>query len=57
MILLSADFFSKLTFQISISEILSECNLSVGVDLGPNCLQRLTADDTSRQTVNEKGCQ
>ena len=24
----------------------------VGPDLGPNCLQRLTADDTSRQRVN-----
>ena len=24
----------------------------VGPDLGPNCLQRLSADDTSRQRVN-----
>ena len=24
----------------------------VGPDLGPNCLQRLSADDTSRQKVN-----
>ena len=24
----------------------------VGPDLGPNCLQRLSADDTSRQIVN-----
>ena len=24
----------------------------VGPDLGPNCLPRLTADDTGRQTVN-----
>ena len=23
----------------------------VGADLGPNCLQRLSADDTSRQRV------
>ena len=26
----------------------------VGPDLGPNCLQRLSADDTSRQRVNPK---
>ena len=25
----------------------------VGPDLGPNCLQRLSADDTSRQRVKE----
>ena len=25
---------------------------SVGPDLGPNCLQRLSADDTSRQKVD-----
>ena len=25
---------------------------NVGPDLGPNCLQRLSADDTSRQRVN-----
>ena len=25
--------------------------LFVGPDLGPNCLQRLSADDTSRQRV------
>ena len=25
---------------------------SVGPDLGPNCLQRLSADDTSRQRVD-----
>ena len=27
----------------------------VGPDLGPNCLQRLSADDTSRQRVNISG--
>ena len=26
----------------------------VGPDLGPNCLQRLSADDTGRQTVKTK---
>ena len=26
----------------------------VGPDLGPNCLQRLSADDTSRQRVNKQ---
>ena len=27
---------------------------SVGPDLGPNCLQKLSADDTSRQRVNSE---
>ena len=28
----------------------------VGPDLGPNCLQNLAADDTSRQKVNYSLC-
>ena len=27
-----------------------------GPDLGPNCLPRLSADDTGRQRVNGKSC-
>ena len=38
----SADFFSKLTFG----------NNSFGPDLDPNCLPRLSADDSGRQGVN-----
>ena len=30
----------------------SQAPQNVGPDLGPNCLQRLSADDTSRQRVN-----
>ena len=44
---------------------MSECQLFgyrsgptfVGPDLGPNCLQRLSADNTSRQRVAEPSCQ
>ena len=28
----------------------------VGPDLGPNCLQKLSADATSRQSVNAMWC-
>ena len=53
--------FSKCTFQNILSGIPSECqtgliqirpHILVGPDLGPSCLQRLSADDTSRQRVN-----
>ena len=49
-----ADFFSKLSFsKNSFRNIIRESNKldpdqtrhSVGPDLGPNCLQRLSADD------------
>ena len=66
----SADlfFFSKSTFwknsfrnSIRVSKSLDsdQARLFVGPDLGPNCLQRLSADDTSRQRVifsNLVGC-
>ena len=51
-------FFQNQLFRKIISEISSECqtvliqirpNFFVRSDLGPNCLQRLSADDTSRQ--------
>ena len=50
LLLSSADFFKKI-----ISGTLSESNgsnqdqdrCSIGPDLGPNCLQRLSADDKS----------
>ena len=60
--LLSADFFSKLTsFRNNYQSVKQFGSRSerqtvwiqirhfVGPDLGPNCLQRLSADDTSRQ--------
>ena len=52
----SADFFSKLTYSknyfiniISMSNSLNpeQDQHSVGPDLGPNCLQRLSAEDKS----------
>ena len=56
-----ADFFSKSTFSkkkirntIRVSNSLDpgQARHFVGPDLGPNCLQRLSADDTSRYRVN-----
>ena len=49
----SADFFlfSKSTFsKNSLRNTIRETN-SLDPDLGSNCLQRLSADDTSRQRV------
>ena len=57
----SADFFSKSTFlknsfrnTIRVSNSLDpdQGRHFVGPDLGPNCLQSLSADDTSRQRDN-----
>ena len=52
----SADFFLlKISFRntISVSNGLDpdQARLFVGSDLDPNCLQRLSADGTSRQRV------
>ena len=47
--LASADFFSELTF----SQIIFQEYHLVGPDLGPNCLQRLSADDTGWEKVKE----
>ena len=58
----SADFFQNLIFQNFLSRI--PCRVSngldpnqarqnVGPDLGPNCLQMLSAADTSRQRVTQ----
>ena len=53
----SADFFSKATFlknsfrntiRVSNSLDSDQAPHFVGPDLGPNCFQRLSADDTSR---------
>ena len=56
----SADFFQNQLFRKKISGTPLECDkncldpdqdlLLVGVGLGPNCLQRLSADDTRRQS-------
>ena len=59
MVLPSADIFFKISlfvvvFFIFFPEISEECQavwiqiMPVGPDLGPNCLQRLSADDTSK---------
>ena len=41
----------SLTFCFYLFCMLGNCTF-VRPDLGPNCLQRLSADDTSRQRVN-----
>ena len=60
LLLSSADFFQnelfsknsfKNTIRVSKSLDPEQARYSVGPDLGPNCLQRLSADDTSRQIV------
>ena len=59
MVLPSADIFFKISLFVVVffyffSEILEECQavwieiMPVGPDLGPNCLQRLSAADTSK---------
>ena len=61
----SADFFSKLTFSkisfrntIRVSNRLDpdQARRFVGPDLGPNCLQRRSADDTGRQRPIKENC-
>ena len=44
------NFFSKLSFLKKISGIPSESHIiqASNFDLGPNCLQRLSADDANR---------
>ena len=58
----SADFFPKSSFsKISFRNTIRVTNSLdpdqarhfVGPDLGPNCLQRLSADDSTRQRVKE----
>ena len=61
-----ADFFSKSTFFIKILTVIpSETANSLDPDqarhyawpdLGPNCLQRLSEDDTSRRGVKREDC-
>ena len=41
--------FSKLTFKKIFQEQYQSVKRSVGPDLGPNCLQRLSADDKGRR--------
>ena len=54
LILFKINFFAK-SFKYTIRVFNSldpdQARLFVGPDLGPNCLQRLSADDTSRQSV------
>ena len=58
LLLLSADFFQNELFQknsfrntirVSNSLDLDQDRRSVGLDLGPNCLQRLSPDNESRR--------
>ena len=46
--LLSADFFSKNSVRIAIRGSNSLVEKNIRPDLGPNCSQKLSADDTSR---------
>ena len=40
-------------YQQSVKQIIADQGRRlVGPDLGPNCLQRLSTDDTSRQIIN-----
>ena len=59
----SADFSSKIyvffnsfksTIRVSNSFDLDHAQHVAGPDLGPNCLQRLSADDSSRQRIQPK---
>ena len=52
MFLSSADFFQNQMFRKIISGTPSDSVKQFGPDLGPNCLQRLSADDTRRYRVN-----
>ena len=62
LLLTSADFCSKLTFTKLISGTQSLSNgldldqrgCSVGPDLGPNCLQRLSADGKNRREQGKR---
>ena len=50
--LLFADFFFKIIF---LEKFIQEYHQTfVGPDLDPNCLQKLSADDTSRKRANNK---
>ena len=44
----------KITIRMSNSWDPDQARHFVGPDLGPNCLQQLSADDTSRQIVNSQ---
>ena len=58
-------FYSKSPFSKNSSRHLIRVPISldpdqarhfVGPDLGPNCLQKLSADDTSKQTLGKVNC-
>ena len=52
LIFFSKSTFPKNSFRVSNSLDPDQAEHFVGPDLGPNSLQRLLADDTSRQRVN-----
>ena len=52
LVLFSADFFQNRIPSVSNSLDPDQARHFVGPDLGPNCLQRLSADGFSRQVAN-----
>ena len=48
-----SDIISEYDHRVSNSLDPDQALQNVGPDLGPNCLQRLSADDTSKQGVND----
>ena len=65
LLLSSADFLFKINFlknsfrnTIRVSNCLdpNQERLSVGSDLGPNCLQRLSADNKSKERIKSTQC-
>ena len=61
LLLSSSDFFSKLTFSKNSSRNTVRVSNgfdpdSVGPDLGPNCLQRLSATDKSHHLQGKERC-
>ena len=56
LIFFKINFFKNIfsnTIRVSNSLDPDQARQNVGPDMGPNCLQRLSADDTRRQTVKE----
>ena len=56
----SADFFQNRLLENNLSGIPSECHIVLTLirpddmsDLSPNCLPRISADDTGRQRINK----
>ena len=48
-------FIFRITIRVSSSLDPDQARQNVGPDLGPNCFQRLSSDDTSGQRINTVG--